>query len=124
MVVIENRGTPFGNPNPPNPKPKPQPPISWGVALTWAPCACCEDRLGTGPPRARTEVIYVDLGYWVISGSITPKGDPASWGINPSVFSPSRVPSTPGPYRHTSPVRKRTPIGPYRRPMPRVLRWS
>ena len=22
----------------------------------------CEDRLGTGPPRARTEVIYVDLG--------------------------------------------------------------
>jgi len=23
----------------------------------------CEDRLGTGPPRARTEVIYVDLGY-------------------------------------------------------------
>jgi len=29
----------------------------------------CEDRLGTGPPRARTEVIYVDLGYWAVSGS-------------------------------------------------------
>jgi len=41
----------------------------------------CEDRLGTGPPRARTDVIYVDLGYWAISGWIHPKGDPASWGI-------------------------------------------
>ena len=25
-----------------------------------------EDRIGTGPPRARTEVVYVDLGYWAI----------------------------------------------------------
>ena len=32
----------------------------------------CEDRIGTGPPRARTQVIYVDLGYWAISGSIRP----------------------------------------------------
>ena len=24
--------------------------------------ASCEDRIGTGPPRARTQVIYVDLG--------------------------------------------------------------
>ena len=24
-------------------------------------CWVCEDRIGTGPPRARTEVIYVDL---------------------------------------------------------------
>jgi hypothetical protein len=31
----------------------------------------CEDRIGTGPLRARTEVIY---------------GDPASWGIILSVF--------------------------------------
>ena len=46
----------------------------------------CEDRIGTGPPRARTEVIYADLGYWAISGSIHPKGDPASWGINSSMF--------------------------------------
>ena len=46
----------------------------------------CEDRIGTGPPRARTEVIYVDFGYWAISGSIHPKGDPRSWGINSSVF--------------------------------------
>ena len=23
-----------------------------------------EDRIGTGPPRARTQVIYVDLRYW------------------------------------------------------------
>jgi len=29
----------------------------------------CQDRIGTGPPRARTEVIYVDLGYWAISGN-------------------------------------------------------
>ena len=27
----------------------------------------CEDRIGTGPPRARTEVISVDLEYWAIS---------------------------------------------------------
>ena len=39
---------------------------------------------GTGPPRARTGIIYVDLGYWAMSGSIHPKGDPASWGINSS----------------------------------------
>jgi len=45
----------------------------------------CEDRIGTGPPWARTEVIYVDLGYWAISGSIPPEGDPALWGINSSV---------------------------------------
>ena len=25
----------------------------------------CEDRIGTGPPRARTEVIYEDLGYLI-----------------------------------------------------------
>ena len=25
----------------------------------------CKERIGTGPPRARTEVIYVDLGYWL-----------------------------------------------------------
>ena len=30
----------------------------------------CEDRIGTGPPRARTEVICVDLGYWAVSGII------------------------------------------------------
>ena len=27
----------------------------------------CEDRIGTGPPRARTEVIYADLRYWAFS---------------------------------------------------------
>ena len=27
-------------------------------------------------------------------------------------------------YRGTSSIRKRTPLGPYRRPMPRVLGWS
>ena len=26
-----------------------------------------EDRLGMGPPRARTEVVSVDLGYWAVS---------------------------------------------------------
>ena len=29
--------------------------------------ATFEDRIGTGLPRARTEVIYKDLGYWAIS---------------------------------------------------------
>ena len=24
----------------------------------------CEDRIGTGPPRVKTLVIYVDLGCW------------------------------------------------------------
>jgi len=57
-----------------------------GRDLVVAVDSWCEDRIGTGPPRARTEVIYVDLGYWAISGSIHPKGDPASWGINSSVF--------------------------------------
>ena len=28
----------------------------------------CEDRIGTGPPRARTEVIYVDCGCRAIAG--------------------------------------------------------
>jgi len=28
------------------------------------------------------------------------------------------------PYRGTSLIRKRTPLGPYHRPMPRVLGWS
>ena len=48
--------------------------------------ACCEDRIGTGPPRERAEVIYVDLGYRAISGSVHSKGDPRSWGIKSSVF--------------------------------------
>ena len=39
-----------------------------------------------GPPRVRTEVVYSDCGYWAISGSIYPKGDPASWGINSPVL--------------------------------------
>ena len=30
----------------------------------------CEDRIGTGPPQARTEVIYVDLGYCVTCVSL------------------------------------------------------
>jgi len=34
----------------------------------------CEDRIGTGPPRARTDVIYVDLGNWAISGSTSHNG--------------------------------------------------
>ena len=41
-------------------------------------CVSCEDRIGTGPSRARTEVIYANLGYWAISGSI--QGDPGAEG--------------------------------------------
>ena len=46
----------------------------------------CEDGIWTDPPLARTDVIYVNLGYWTISGSINRKGDPASWEINSSVL--------------------------------------
>jgi len=56
-----------------------------GTHVSSAKWLQCEDRIGTGPPRARTNVIYVDLGCWAISGSIHPKGDPRSWGINSSV---------------------------------------
>ena len=31
----------------------------------------CEERIGTGPPLARTQVIYVDLGYPHIRTLIT-----------------------------------------------------
>ena len=51
-----------------------------------------EDRIGTGPPRARTQVIYVDLGYLAISESILQEGDPASWGRNTSVSRPCVLP--------------------------------
>ena len=53
--------------------------------------ALCEDRIGTGPPRSRTKVVYVKLGYWACSGSIHPKGDPVLWRINSSVFRPSSL---------------------------------
>ena len=33
--------------------------------------------------------IYIDLGYWAISGSIDPEGVPAWWGINSSMFRPA-----------------------------------
>ena len=46
----------------------------------------CADRIGTGPPQARTEVIYVDLEYWAVSGLIHPGGDLASRGTDSSVF--------------------------------------
>ena len=39
-----------------------------------------------GPASGENISRYVDLGYWAISGSIHPKGDPASWGISSSVF--------------------------------------
>ena len=44
-------------------------PIGAGLALVYVLAlahlrSSCEDRIGAGPPRARTEVIYVDLGYF------------------------------------------------------------
>ena len=39
----------------------------------------CEDRIGTGPPRARPEVIYLDSGYWAIPRSINQKGNRPLW---------------------------------------------
>jgi hypothetical protein len=32
------------------------------------PPAQFEDRIGTGPPRAKTQVVYVVLRYWAVSG--------------------------------------------------------
>ena len=42
----------------------------------------CANRIETGPPRVRTAVMYVDLGCWIVSGSIHPKEDPTSWRIS------------------------------------------
>ena len=39
-------------------------------------------------------------------------------------LSPPGIPHTPNPYRGISLIRKRTPPGPFRRPMPRVLGGS
>ena len=33
--------------------------------------ASCEDRIGSGRPRARTGVIYVDMGYWAMCMVLT-----------------------------------------------------
>ena len=38
-----------------------------------------------------------------------------------SPFTPPPQTQTPYPYRGTSPIRNRTPLGPYRRPRPRAL---
>jgi len=48
--------------------------LGWSASAGWREGAWltgaeCEDRIGTGPPRARTEVIYVELGCWAISGN-------------------------------------------------------
>ena len=45
----------------------------------------CEDRIGTGPPRARTEVIYVDLGYWAIASVFSPPGAPGGKPGHPAL---------------------------------------
>ena len=46
----------------------------------------CEDRIGTGLPLARTEVIYVAWNIGLFRARSTQKGDPASWGINSPAF--------------------------------------
>ena len=46
----------------------------------------CEDRVGTGPPQARTEVIYVDLGFWAISGSNQCSESPPIRTLTPNRF--------------------------------------
>ena len=48
------------------------------------------------------------------SGEDGPARDRAQWGVGGDGRE----------YRGTSLIRKRTPLGPYRRPMPRVLGWS
>ena len=49
--------------------------------------------------RDEEEVIYVDLGYWANSGSIHPKEDPVSWGINSSVVTLGRTVDFEGVHR-------------------------
>ena len=41
--------------------------------------AQCEDRIGTGPPRARAEVIYVDLGYLDVDAGMQVLGIGSKW---------------------------------------------
>ena len=53
---------------------------------------------------------HFDVGYKRISGPVL---------IQHPVSSPSDL-----PYRVASPIRKRSPIGPYRRPRPRILAGS
>jgi hypothetical protein len=65
-------------------------------------------------------------------GVVTPKGVmtpflDSRWPASKTLPAPSRVASLKGiawVYRGTSPIRKRTPLGPYRRPMPRVVGGS
>jgi hypothetical protein len=109
----------------------------------------CEDRIGTGPPRARKEVKYVDLRYWALSGSIHPEVGPRRGDdrnrcthgecIETSIrATASLFPGTTGGgwsthrgiqerrrrYRGTSLKRNSAPIGPYSRTMLRALWWS
>ena len=37
------------------------------ISAVWV---TCEDLIGTGPPEVRAEIIYVDLGYRAIPGSM------------------------------------------------------
>jgi len=48
-------------------------PVKHSASQFSALMVACEDRIGTGPSRARTEVIHEDLGYWTFWGSIHPK---------------------------------------------------
>ena len=65
--------------------------------ITWT---CFDERPQQAPPHQRATFIYSEM----------------------------RPPRTPPRrryvYRGTSPIRKRTPLGPYRRPMPRVVGWT
>ena len=86
----------------------------------------CKDRIGTSPPRARTKVIYVDLGFGYF-GSVLTTCNASESTVEPhtGVAHGERIPSTLGrACRGTPLIRKRLPLGPYCRPMPRVLPWS
>ena len=83
----------------------------------------CGDRMVTGPPLARTQVIYVNLRCSAISGSIHLKGDLASWGnelINVDAGRGGAVllNNLQG-YRGHSKVRTRTAVESYGRASPR-----
>ena len=70
----------------------------------------CEDCTGTGLPRMKTEVIYVDWDYLTVLGSIHPKRNPAA-GLIISVFRLVLQISAPLPSENGTQKQTHTPYG-------------
>ena len=64
--------------------------LTWragGTRGSWSQQGRGEDRIGTGPPRSRTQVIHVDLRYWANLGSFHPEPDAVlTLGLCPCLY--------------------------------------